>query len=135
MTKVCFMGYLQNLLGTSLNRHSKEEEDLTRARMSMHRVCVYHVGHVGRGQGLCGEIIAHMCWECVRFQVDVIAGDDNKAAYLPTPKAPGCPTYLVSLLQFWIDRMIHTATQWRLKNYELWSLSSNQGQTLHLLFL
>ena len=30
--------------GTTLNRHTGEEETLTRGRMSMHRVCVYHVG-------------------------------------------------------------------------------------------
>ena len=46
-----------------------------------------------------------------------MAGDGNKAAYLCTPKNPGCPTYEVSLLQFWINRMIHTATQSRLQNY------------------
>ena len=54
---------------------------------------------------------------CVGSQVDVMAGDGNKAAYLYTPKIPGCPTYEVSLLQFWINRMIHTATQSRIKNY------------------
>ena len=52
-----------------------------------------------------------------RFQVDMIAGDGNKACYLATPKAGGCPTYEVSLLQFWIGRMVHTATQARIKNY------------------
>ena len=85
----------------------------------MHRVCVYHVGqdHVSRAAALCGEIIATMCWECIHYQVDVMAGDGNKAAYLCTPKNPGCPTYEVSLLQFWINRMIHTATQSRIKNY------------------
>ena len=66
---------------------------------------------------ICGEALACMSWECIRFQVDVIAGDGNKACYLATPKAGGCPTYEVSLLQFWIDRMIHTANQARIKNY------------------
>ena len=47
----------------------------------------------------------------------VMAGDGNKASYLCTPKNPGCPTYGLSLLQFWINRMIHTATQSRLKNH------------------
>ena len=46
-----------------------------------------------------------------------MAGDGNKAAYLCTPKNPGCPTYEDSLLQFWINRMINTATQSRIKNY------------------
>ena len=74
--------------GTTINRQSKEEEPLTRARMQMHRVCVYHVGqeHIGRAAALCGEIIATTCWECMHFQVDVMAGDGNKAAYLSTPK-------------------------------------------------
>ena len=105
--------------GTTLSRHTGEEETLTRGRMSMHRVCVYHVGqnHIPRSAALCGEIIATMCWECIYYQVDVMAGDGNKAAYLSTPKNPGCPTYEVSLLQFWIDRMIITATQSRIKNY------------------
>ena len=49
--------------------------------------------------------------------VDVIAGDGSKACYLATSKAGGCPSYEVSWLQFWIDRMIHTATQSRLTNY------------------
>ena len=82
-------------------------------------VCVYHVGqdNISRPPGICGEALACMSWECIRFQVDVIAGDGNKACYLATPKAGGCPTYEVSLLQFWIDRMIHTATEARIKKY------------------
>ena len=53
--------------GTTLNRQSGEEEKLTRGRMSMHRVCVYHVGqeHISRAAALCGEIIATMCWESI----------------------------------------------------------------------
>ena len=90
--------------GTTLNRQTGEEETLTRERMSMHRVCVYHVGqnHISRSAALCGEIIATMCWECIYiyYQVDVMAGDGNQAAYLSTPKNPGCPNYEVSLLQF-----------------------------------
>ena len=86
----------------------------------MHRICVYHVGQgqIGRAAALCGQIIATMCWECIHFQVDVMAGDGSKAAYLSTPKNPGCPTYEVSLLQFWINRMVNTVTQSRLKNYD-----------------
>ena len=82
-------------------------------------VCVYHVGqeNISKSPNICGEALACMSWECIRFQVDVIAGDGNKACYLATPKAGGCPTYEVSLLQFWIDRMIHTANQARIKNY------------------
>ena len=98
--------------GTALNRHSGKEENLTRGRMSMHRVCVYHVGqdHISRAAALCAEIIATMCWECICIQVDMMAGDGNKAAYLSTPKNTGCPTSDISTLQFWIDRMVNTAT-------------------------
>ena len=46
----------------------------------------------------------------------MIAGDGNKACYLATPKVGGCLHIMVSLLQFWIDRMNHTATQSRFKN-------------------
>ena len=76
--------------------------------MSMNRVCVYHVNksHISRAAAMCGEVIATMCWECVRYEVDIMAGDGNKAAYYCTPKTPGVPTYECSLLQFWIDRMI-----------------------------
>ena len=104
--------------GTAINRNTGEEGDLTRGRMSMHRVYVYHVRHdyVSRAAVLCGEFIATMCWECIYFQVHVIAGDGNKAAYLTTPKTPGCPTYEVSLVQFWLDKMVNTATQSRIKH-------------------
>ena len=94
--------------------------------MSMHRVCVYRAGqdNISRAAALCGEIIATVCWECsLSFhQVDVMAGDGNKAAYLCTPKNPGCPIYEVSLLQFWINRMIHTCHSVEIK--ELWALTS-----------
>ena len=72
----------EKVWGTTLNRQSGEEENLARARMSMHRVCVYHVGqdHISRAAALCGEIFATMCWECIYYQVDVIACDGNKAA-------------------------------------------------------
>ena len=45
----------------------------------------------------------------------MIAGDGNKAACCTTPKSPGIPSYEVSLLQFWIDRLVNTATQARKK--------------------
>ena len=107
------------LWGTALNRDTDEEEPLTRARMSMCRVCIYHVGqeNISKSQGICGEILACMSCEGIRFQVDVIAGVGNKACYLATPKVGGCPSYEVSLLQFWIDRMIDTSTQSKIKNY------------------
>ena len=114
-----FHGQCLKLCGAQLSTDTGEEETFTRGRMSMHRFCVYHVGqnHFSRSAALCVEIIATMCSECIYYQVDVMAGDGNKAAYLSTLKNPGCPTYEVSLLQFWTDRMINTATQPRIKNY------------------
>ena len=60
----------------------------------MCRVCVYHVSqyHIGKSPGMCGEVIATMVWERMNFEVDIIAGDGNKSAYLITPKNPGVPT-------------------------------------------
>ena len=103
--------------GQTVDRNTDEIEELKRAKMTMTRVCIYHVGqnNIGKSPAMCGEVIAHMIWECLNFEVDIIAGDGNKAAYLTTPKKPGIPTYEVSLLQFWIDRLVRTATQARKK--------------------
>jgi hypothetical protein len=56
------------LWGTALNRDTHQEEPLTRGRMSMRRVCVYHVGqeNISKSHGICGEIVACMSWECIR---------------------------------------------------------------------
>ena len=59
-----------------------------------------------------------MAFECARYQVDVIAGDGNKACYLHTPKSPGVPTYETSLLQYWINKMMNVATQARRKHFD-----------------
>ena len=87
--------------------------------MNMSRVCVYHVGqkHVSDSPGTTGESIACMAFECARYQVDMIAGDWNKACYLATPKAGGVPTYEGSLLQYWINKMMNVATQSRRKHF------------------
>ena len=76
--------------GKTFNRSTNEEEPLSRARMTMNRVCMYHVrqNHISRAAAMCGEVIATMRWECVRFAVENIAGDGNKAAYYCTPKSP-----------------------------------------------
>ena len=37
---------------------------------------------------LVGECISIMAFECAKYQVDVIAGDGNKACYYTTPKSP-----------------------------------------------
>ena len=101
--------------GNSKDRLTGRVEELKRGRMSMCRVCVYHVNqrHITNSPAICGEIIATMVWECLRFEVDIIAGDGNKASYLVSPKQGGIPTYETSLLQFWIDRLVQTATQAR----------------------
>ena len=52
-----------------------------------------------------------MAFECARYQVDIIAGDGNKACYYTTRKPPGVPTYQHSLIQFWINRIMGVATQ------------------------
>ena len=87
--------------------------------MNMSRVCVYHVGqkHVSDSPGTTCESIACMAFECARYQVDMIAGDWNKACYLATPKAGGVPTYEGSLLQYWISKMMNVATQSRRKHF------------------
>jgi len=81
--------------GKTKHRDTEEIEPLTRPRMKMTRVCVYHVGqkYASDSAGIVGECIAVMAFECARYQVDVIAGDGNKACYFTTPKTPGAPTY------------------------------------------
>ena len=102
--------------------------------MDMTRVCIYHVNqhHIGRAAAMCGEVIATMSWECIRSEVDIIAGDGNKAAYYATPKNPGVPTYECSSLQFWIDRMINTATQARIKNIMVFQQRSDPNTSSHV---
>ena len=106
--------------GKTKHRETEKIEDLTRARMTMTRVCVYHVGqkYASDSPGIVGECTAIMAFECAKYQVDVIAGDGNKACYYTTPKSPGVPTYQRSLLQFWINRMMGVATQAMRKNHD-----------------
>ena len=106
--------------GKTKDRDTDEIVDLTRARMKMTRVCVYHVGqkYASDSPGIVGECLAVMAFECARYQVDVIVGDGNKACYYTTPKSPGVPTYQHSLIQFWINRMMGVATQAMRKNYD-----------------
>ena len=106
--------------GKTKDRDTDEIVDLTRARMKMTRVCVYHVGqkYASDSPGIVGECLAVMAFECARYQVDFIAGDGNKACYYTTPKSPGVPTYQHSLIQFWINRMMGVATQAMRKYYD-----------------
>ena len=98
--------------GKTKHRDTEEIEYLTRARMRMTRVCVFHVGqkYASESSGIVGECLAIMAFECARYQVDVIAGDGNKACHFTTPKSPGVPTYEHSLLQYWINKMMNVAT-------------------------
>ena len=114
-----YLGQSSKSLGERPNIMIQEIEDLSRARMKMIRACVYHVGqkHVGDSPGITGECIACMEFERARYQVDVIAGDGNKACYCSTPKSPGVPTYETSLLQYWISKMMNVATQARNKHF------------------
>ena len=105
--------------GKTKHRDTQEIEDLSRARMKMTRVCVHHFGqkHVGDSPGITGECIACMAFERARYQVDVIAGDGNKACYCSTPKSPEVPRYETSLLQYWINKMMNVATRARNKHF------------------
>ena len=106
--------------GITRERDSNDLGNLTRSRMQMTRGCVHHVGqkYASDSPGIVGECLATMAFECARYQVDVIAGDGNKACYYTTPKSPGVPTYEYSLIQYWINRMMNVATQARRKNYD-----------------
>lgn len=106
--------------GRTRDESTQYETMLNRARMNTIRVCIYHVQNalVSKSPAVTGEVFATMCWECMYFQTDIICGDGNKAAYYPTPKTPGVPTYEGGLVQWWIDRMVNTATQSRLKNFD-----------------
>ena len=105
--------------GKTKHCDTQELEDLSRARMTMTHICVYHVGqkHVGDSPGITGACIACMAFERARYQVDVIAGDGNKACYCSTPKSPGVPSYETSLLQYWINKMMNVATHARNKHF------------------
>ena len=106
--------------GKTKDRNTDKIVDLTRARMKMTRVCVYHVGqkYASDSPGIVGECLAVMAFECARYQIDIIAGDGNKVCYYTTPKTPGVPIYQHSLIQFWINRMMCAATHALHKNFD-----------------
>ena len=87
----------------------QEYEEMTRARMSTTRVCVYHVDHdsAGKGHSITGECLAHMLYECVVHQVTIVAGDANKLAYQKQGiQLDG--SFGMSTFQFWLDRFEQT---------------------------
>ena len=91
-----------------------EEKDqeygvMTRARMPITRVCIYHIDNVeaGKSHAFTGECLAHMMYECMVHQVIVVGRDANKMAYQRQGQrlneSHGMST--LSTLQFWLDRM------------------------------
>ena len=80
-------------------------EEMTRARMTVTRVCIYHVDNVeaGKSHSITGECLAHMMYECVVHQVTIIAGDANKMAYQKQGQQLD-GSYGMSTFQFWLDR-------------------------------
>jgi len=53
---------------------------------------------------------------CVKYQVNIIPGDGIKACNWHSQSREACQHTPQHFFQFWMDRMIHTATQSRLKN-------------------
>ena len=116
-TKICFMGNLRDGVELWIDILKKRKISHVEECQCIGSVSIMLDKTMSPNQLLFVErFIATMCWECMYFQVDLMAGDGNKAAYLPTPKQPGVPSYEVSLLQFWINRMINTAIQSRLRH-------------------
>ena len=109
------------VFGVSINRQTQQQEPLTRAQMKTCRVYIYHVDQkrVSSSASVAGEAIAVMTWECMKYQVDIMCGDGNKAAYLATSGiGKHCvPSYQDSLLQFWINRLVKVAAFCRERNY------------------
>ena len=83
----------------------QEYEEMTRARMSVTRVCIYHIDNVeaGKSHSITGECLAHMMYECVVHQVTIIGGDANKMAYQEQGQQLD-ESYGMSTFQFWLDR-------------------------------
>ena len=87
----------------------QDYEEMTRARMTTTRVCVYHVDHdsAGKSHSITGECLAHMFYECVVHQVTIVAGDANKLAYQKQGiQLDG--SFGMSTFQFWLDRFEQT---------------------------
>ena len=87
----------------------QDYEEMTRARMSTTRVCVYHVDHdsATKGHQITGECLAHMLYECVVHQVTICAGDANKLAYQKQGNQLD-GSFGMSTFQFWLDRFEQT---------------------------
>ena len=108
-------------------------EEMTRARMPVTRVCVYHVDNVsaGKSHAFTGEIFAHMLFECVCHQVSIVGGDANKLAYQKSGTQLNS-SYNMSTCQPWTDRMEQTLGYY-LKN--VLQTNGHERQTVPLHFL
>ena len=96
----------------------QDYEEMTRARMSTTRVCIYHVDHdsAGKSHSITGECLAHMMYECVVHQVTIVAGDANKMAYQKQGiQLDG--SYGMSTFQFWLDRFEQTIDAYLKKTF------------------
>ena len=87
----------------------QDYEEMTRARMTTTRVCVYHIDNVeaGKSHSITGECLAHMMYECVVHQVKIVVGDANKMAYQKQGQQLD-GSYGMSTFQFWLDRFEQT---------------------------
>jgi len=108
-------------------------EEMTRARMPVTRVCVYHVGNnsAGKSHAFTGEIFAHMLFECVCHPVSIVGGDANKLAYQKSGTQLNS-SYNMSTCQPWTDRMEQTLGYY-LKN--VLQTNGHERQTVPLHFL
>ena len=98
----------------------QDYEEMTRARMTTTRVCVYHVDHdsAGKSHSITGECLAHMLYECVVHQVTIVAGDANKLAYQKQGiQLDG--SFGMSTFQFWLDRFEQTIDAFFLVSAEI----------------
>ena len=87
----------------------REYEEMTRARMTVTRVCINHVDNVeaGKSHSITGDCLAHMMYECVVHQVTIIGGDANKMAYQKQGQQLD-GSFVMSTFQFWLDRFEQT---------------------------
>ena len=95
----------------------QDYEEMTRARMTTTRVCIYHVDNAeaGKSHSITGECLAHMMYECVVHQVTIVAGDGNKMAYQKQGQQLD-GSYGMSTFQFWLDRFEQTIDAYFKKN-------------------
>ena len=84
----------------------QDYEVMTRARMPVTRVCIYHVNNAeaGKSHSTTDKCPARMMYECAIHQVSAIGGDANRMAYQKQGQQRNA-SYGMSTFQFWRDRM------------------------------